>query len=252
MARSARDIALILSVIEGPDGYDHYALPVPPSVFPDLSESISARRIGYYVDGPVSPVATEVQAAVHAAAESLAGLGCIVEEVDLPFMREVDSLAVSGAIAASEGVRDLEPLIDGRSQDLAPSMQRRLSLPRPTHQDHLEALAIRESLRTNFKAFFANFDLLLCPATAVPAPPHGSIELDVDGQMTPGRTALMCTAVFDMTGAPAISIPFGWSNNGLPIGVQLVSRHFDESTLVHSAATLAAAGGATDSRPPLN
>jgi aspartyl-tRNA(Asn)/glutamyl-tRNA(Gln) amidotransferase subunit A len=61
----------------------------------------------------------------------------------------------------------------------------------------------------------------------------------------------MCTAVFDITGAPAISLPFGWSSEGLPIGVQLVGRHFDEATVVHAASVLAAAGDAVGKRPPL-
>ena len=100
--------------------------------------------------------------------------------------------------------------------------------------------------------YFSKFDLLLCPATAVPAPPHDSAELDVDGKLTPGRTALMCTAVFNLTGAPAFSLPFGWSAEGLPIGVQIVGRPFDEATVIHAGAQLAAAGGALARRPPLD
>lgn len=252
LARSARDIALLLGVIEGPDGYDHYAPPVPPTRVADLTSPTGALRVGFYTEGPVSPVAAEVQATVRKAAEALAGLGCDVEEVPLPFMRDVDSLAASGAIAAAEGVPDLAPLWQGREGDLAISMQRRLGNPPPTQEKHLWGLATREALRAGFMEFFRDYDLLLCPATAVPAPPHDSAELDVDGVMTPGRTALMCTAVFDMTGSPAISVPFGWSADGLPIGVQLVGRHFAEASVIHSASVLATAGEAVGKRPALD
>ena len=251
LARSARDIALVLSVIEGPDGRDHYAPPVPPTQFPDLSGPMSPLRVGFYAEGPVSPVAAEVQAAVRSAAGTLTGLGCEVEEVPLPFMSSVDSLGASGAIAASEGIPYLATFIKGREADLGVSMKRRMDAPKPTHADHIAGLAVREALRAGFMEYFGKFDLLLCPATAVPAPPHDSVELDIDGQITPGRTALMCTAVFDLTGAPAISVPFGWSSEGLPIGVQMVGRHFDEATVVHAANVLADAGDAVGKRPPI-
>ena len=250
MTRSARDIALVLGVIEGPDGRDHYAVPVPPTRTPDLGNPIAAKRIGYYAEGPVSPIAGEVQVTVRKAADALESLGCDVEEVDLPFLRDVDSLGVSGAIASAEGLPALRPLIEGRENELAVSMKRRMGLPTPTGQQHVAALATRESIRAGFMQYFSEFDLLLCPATAVPAPPHDSAELAVDGEITPGRTALMCTAVFNLTGAPAISVPFGWSAEGLPIGVQLVGRRFDEAAVIHAGAQLAEVGGALAHRPP--
>ena len=252
MARSARDIALVLGVIEGPDGRDHYAVPASPTRTPDLSGPIAAKRIGYYAQGPVSPIAAEVQGTVRKAAEALESLGCAVEEVELPFMRDVDSLGASGAIASAEGLPDLKPLMEGREDELAVSMKRRMGLPPPTGLQHVAALATREALRSGFMEYFSEFDLLLCPATAVPAPPHDSAELDVDGELTPGRTALMCTAVFDLTGAPAISVPFGFSAEGLPIGVQIVGRRFDEATVIHAGAQLASVGGALPHRPPLD
>jgi aspartyl-tRNA(Asn)/glutamyl-tRNA(Gln) amidotransferase subunit A len=251
LARSARDIALVMNVIEGPDGRDHYAPPVPATSFPDLTSPIKPLRVGFYKDGPVTPVAKEVQATVQAAADALAAMGCDVQEVDLPFLNSVDSLGASGAIAASEAIPDLMDMIGDREADLGVSMKRRMDAPRPTHEQHVQGIAIREALRAGFMEYFSGFDLLLCPATAVPAPPHDSVELPVDDKMAPGRTALMCTAVFDLTGAPAISLPFGWSTEGLPIGVQLVGRHFDEATVVHAASALAAAGDAVGKRPPI-
>ena len=250
LARSARDIALVMSVIEGPDGRDHYAVPAPATDASELAEPLGALRIGYYAQGPVSPVSGEVQTVVHSAAAAMREMGCGVEEVDLPFMRDIDSLAISGTIASAEALPDLLVFTSGREDELAVSMKRRMSLPAPTADEHTAALAVREALRSGFMEFFSEYDLLLCPATAVPAPPHDSAELMVDGQTTPGRTALMCTALFDLTGSPAISVPFGWSSQGLPIGVQLVGGRFEDGHVIHAGARLAAAGGALGRRPP--
>ena len=84
----------------------------------------------------------------------------------------------------------------------------------------------------------------------VPAHPHGVKELDVDGQLVPPRNALRAAVPFDLTGSPAISIPFGWSADGLPLGVQLVGRHFDERSVLKAAAALETARGETR-RPPV-
>ncbi len=251
MARSARDIALAMAVIEGPDGRDHYAVPAPPTDAGDLDRPLGPLRVGFYAEGPVSPVAAEVQAAVRAAARAMEDLGCRVEEVGLAFMRDVDSLGVSGAIASAEALPDLAPLIEGREDDLAVSMRRRMALPRPTGAQHAAALAAREALRAGFMEFFREFDLLVCPAAAVEAPPHDSAELAVDGRMTPGRTALMCTAVYDVTGSPAISAPFAFGSGGLPIGVQLVGPRYMDGRVIHAAERLSGAGGAARRRPPL-
>ena len=251
MARSAGDIALAMSVIEGPDGRDHYAVPAPPTDPGDLERAPGDLRVGFYAEGPVSPVSAEVQSVVREAASVMEDLGCRVEEVELPFMRDTQTLGVSGAIASAEGFRDLGPLITGREDDLAISMKRRMALPRPTGEQYLEALASRDALRAGFMEFFRQFDVLLCPPAAVPAPPHDSAELSVDGRVEPGRTALMCTAIYDLTGSPAISAPFGFSSGGLPIGVQIVGPRFEDGRVIHVAARLSAAADAANRRPPV-
>jgi aspartyl-tRNA(Asn)/glutamyl-tRNA(Gln) amidotransferase subunit A len=84
----------------------------------------------------------------------------------------------------------------------------------------------------------------------VPAHPHRVGELDVDGELVPPRNALRAAVPFDLTGSPAISIPFGWSSEGLPIGVQIVGRHFDERSILRAAAALETSKGDA-MRPPL-
>ena len=71
--------------------------------------------------------------------------------------------------------------------------------------------------------------------------PHGQDEFHIEGATLVGRHTLRLTLPWDLTGSPAISVPFGWSADGLPIGVQLVGRHFDELTLLQAARALEAA-----------
>jgi len=99
--------------------------------------------------------------------------------------------------------------------------------------------------------YFTQYDLLLCPTGTVPAHPHNASELRIRNQTVVPRHTIRATVPFDLTGSPAISVPFGISPEGLPIGVQLVARHFDEPTLLRVAAALEALHTTSQRRLPL-
>lgn len=251
MARSVRDVALGLSLMAGPDGIDYYAVPVTPPVTSDLGASLAGLRVGWCSEGPFAPVDRQVQDTVGAAATALEELGCSVEPVSLTAWEEWSAQTISAALFTAEGGRYLEPIISGREDQLAPSMQRRLRLPVPSLQEYLDAEANCESLRQDLALFFTEYDLLLCPTGPVPAHPHDAIKLQVQEQKVPGRNALRCTIPFDLTGSPAMSVPFGWSSDGLPIGVQLVGRNFDEATLLKVGSALESLHAPQRRRPPV-
>ena len=240
MARSVRDIALALSIMCGVDGKDQYAAPAPHPKIPPLSDPLPNLRVAWCTDGPFAPVSPDVHETVARAASVFGELGCHVEQVPLREWEELDPQSISGTIINAEGGHYLEPIIAGREDQLAPSMQRRLELATPTLGEYMDARARLEALRQCSLRLFSEYDLLLCPTGPVPAHPHDSRELAVGDSMVPGRNALRATIPADLTGSPAISVPFGWSSEGLPIGVQLIARHFDEATLLHAAATLEA------------
>ena len=251
MGRTVRDVALGLSILSGPDDRDPYAAAAPPLGTVDLDAGLPRLRIGWCAEGPFAPVSADVQKTVADAASALAELGCDVEPVSLELWEELDPQEISFTMFGAEGGHYLKPFIAGQEDKLAPPMQRRLRVPPPTMDQYMDALTKCELLRQDVARLFSDYDLLLCPTGPVPAHPHDSIGLKIGDQEVPGRNALRATIPADLTGSPAISVPFGWSQEGLPIGVQLIARHFDEPTLLRTAAALEALHDPAELRPPV-
>ena len=242
LTRTVRDSALALRILSGADGADPYALRVaPPDI--DVDGLLGELRIGWCGEGPFAPVAAEVQDTVERAAMALEAMGHPVEPVSLGSWNELSGQGISDAIYAAEGRHWIMPIIEGKEDLLAPTIVRRLSAPAPSMDEYQAAIANCELLRQDTARLFASYDLLLCPTTPLPAHPHDSAKLDIDGQQVVGRNALRATIPFDLTGSPAVSVPFGRSSDGLPIGVQIAGRHLDEATVLRAAAALEGAAG---------
>ncbi len=249
MARTVRDAALALGIVAGPDGADPYAAPVPAPGAAALDGPVNGLRVGWSVEGPFSPLADDVRNAVADAATALSDAGCRVESVSLGAWDRWTALDISNRVYGPETLHYLTPLIDGREEELSPPILRRLAWPQPGMSEYLEAGQELDGFRLAVARYFAEYDLLLCPTGPVTAHPHDSPEIEVAGESLPGRNALRYTIPFDLTGSPAISLPFRWSAEGLPIGVQLAGRHFDEVTLLRAAAALESARDDPGRRP---
>ena len=249
MARTVRDAALALSIIAGPDGIDTYGVPIPPPDADVLDGPMQGMRVGWCVEGPFSPLADDVRDAVADAASALSDAGCRVEQVTLREWERWSALDISNRVYGPETLHYLRPLVDGREDELSPPIRRRLAWPQPGMSEYLAAGQELDGFRQAVARYFAEYSLLLCPAGPVTAHPHDSAEIEVAGERLPGRNALRYTIPFDLTGSPAVSVPFQWSAEGLPIGVQLAGRHFDEGTLLRAAAVLESARDDPDRRP---
>jgi aspartyl-tRNA(Asn)/glutamyl-tRNA(Gln) amidotransferase subunit A len=106
-----------------------------------------------------------------------------------------------------------------------------------------------ERLRDGFADYFQRYDALLCPVLPIPAHAHGLSEIVINGQSVSAVQIQGATVPFNVTGLPALSIRFGTSRDGLPIGVQLVSGWLAESTVLHLASLLEAASPVRDLHP---
>ena len=263
MARSVRDIALGLSVMSGADGGDHYAGALPAYEDTDPGEPLPSLRVAWCVDGPFAPVAQDVRDTVTRAVSAFGEMGCEVDEVALDVWEQVEPQELTNAIYAAEGGQYLGPIIAGREGRLGPPMRRRLQMPVPSMSEFVDALEKVELLRRDAARLFATYDLLVCPTSPVPAHPHDPISLElgatdypvptitVDGETVAGRNSVRATIPADLTGSPAISVPFGWSEDGLPIGVQLIGRHLEEGLLLQAASALERLRTTADRHPPV-
>ncbi len=250
IARTVGDVALGMSILAGADDIDLYTPPVPVPDYEALDVDLSRLKVGWSPTIGV-PVEPEVQQSVAEAAAAMGELGMNVEPVEIPALAEKNASAISTVIFTMETRRYSAPTIAGRESELTPMFRARFVDGNTfTMDDYLKASEDWEALRREAKEYFTRYDVFLCPTVPMPAFPHGQNEFHIEGRSLAGRHTLRITLPWDLTGSPSISVPFGFSSDGLPIGVQLVGRHFDELTLLQAARGLEASRPETR-RPPV-
>jgi aspartyl-tRNA(Asn)/glutamyl-tRNA(Gln) amidotransferase subunit A len=173
-----------------------------------------------------------VQAAVEAAAKAFEGAGAVVDEVSLTQVAHVAT--ASAVIVASEALAYHAPWMRERPQDYQPDVRERLRLgafvtgPHYVRSQQVRALVTRE-----VDEALARRDVLLAPATPLAAPVLGARETTLGDGPSDVRAALLrCTRPFNFSGHPACAAPCGFTAGGLPIGLQVVGRPFDEATVL--------------------
>ncbi len=249
MARSVRDVALGFSILNGPDGVDGYAIHAKNAEPADARFDGQPVRIGWVGESAFAPVDPEVSAAVGDAAAVLGTLGCEVEEIRLPFMEQNDWLTPFFTLWYGELIPYLQKFIAGREAELHIVASKFMARPLPALIDYVEADVKVDRLKTFFAGYFQKYDVLLCPVVPFTAPHHSQSEHSVHGVKVPPYHMLRATAPFNMTGLPALSVPFTLSSEHLPINVQLVSRWLDEATILRIGALLQASANPSDLRP---
>jgi aspartyl-tRNA(Asn)/glutamyl-tRNA(Gln) amidotransferase subunit A len=249
MARTIADVALGHSILKGPDGIDGYAIHGRDAE-PDSVRVAGQRiRVGWVSDAAFGPVDPEITAAVTAAAVQLADLGCEVEEVTLPFLG--NAFGALATLVYAEIGPAIKALAAGREGELHAVGAGAIALSDPSFADFALAHAQAETLRSAFAGFFRKFDVLLTPVNPMTATPHGAQEVVVNGVTVPWTHVMAATSPFNLTGLPALSVPYGFSSENLPIGIQLVAKWLDETTILRLGALLERRGGLGNQRPLL-
>jgi aspartyl-tRNA(Asn)/glutamyl-tRNA(Gln) amidotransferase subunit A len=231
MARSAADAAIILGVIAGHDPADETSSDEPVPDYAKLLEGrgLKGLRVGVPREYFFVNVDTEVAAAVHGAISTLEELGSQVREVSLPHIDEAP--AAVNAIMLSEALACHRRWLAERPQDYGDDVRGRLEmgLLYPA-VSYIEAQRLRSLIVEEWRErVFDQVDVLAVPTTSVPAP--GLEEADL--QVT--VTLMRFTNPFNLVGVPAVSVPCGLTGSGLPIGLQLVGRWFEEGTVLGAA-----------------
>ena len=247
MARTVRDVALGYSILKGPDGIDGYAIHAREAQADGGGLAGQPVRVGWVSDAAFAPVDPEITAAVAAAAAQLADLGCAVEEVTLPFLG--DPFGTLATLVYGEIVPSIKALAAGRESELHAVGAGIVGTLDPSFTDFAAAHAKVEALRSAFAGFFRKYDVLLTPVTPMTATPHGAKELVVNGVKAPWTHVMAATSPFNMTGLPALSVPYAFSSEKLPISIQLVAKWLDEATILRLGAMLERRGGLGDRHP---
>ena len=238
MARTVADLKILFEVLQGPDVGDTCAAPVPLR-WPVEAE-VKKLRIGYFEDDSRTPVTAETRAAVRTAAEALLGAGFQVERFRPEGLESARQLWFKYFVVA--GGMLLRPMFEHRQSDLSPLLKQFLqwSAAEPAHTGEtlLDAWVQRDVLRAQFLAQMQRYPILLCPAAAIPAFRHGERSWTIEGKTVEYLDAWSYTEFFNLLGNPAVVVPVGSSSEGLPIGVQMVGRPWEEEQVLCVAEAL--------------
>jgi aspartyl-tRNA(Asn)/glutamyl-tRNA(Gln) amidotransferase subunit A len=243
IASTAGDLAVLYGVMSG--GRAMVEVPSPD----DGSTRLQVGMPGGFFANLVHPETLE---AVARAAGVLEGTGVSVEEVDGRGIE--DSRRVWFDLCAYEFVR-AHPILDGRRELVDPSVLAWVEHgERLSEEDHDRAVRRRAEISAWYRARLERFAALLVPTTPYPAPRADQLEVDLGpaGTLDVARVGPgWLTSSVNLSGLPAVSIPAGRSNEGLPIGVSLIGRDDGEDALLGLAALWERAAGYTPVRPPL-
>ena len=248
LTRTVEDNAIVLNMIAGPDPRDIASAQLtPPDFTTDLRKGVQGLRVGvirhfYTRDMEAQPDVTQ---AVEDAVELLGGLGAQVSEMQLEPLDVYASC--NRTILLSEAYAVHERWLKERPSDYGASLRQRL-LPGAFIRavDYVQATRLRRRLMHQFDDAMRDFDVAI---TVSSMDPPGRIEDATEMARTYPRQARV---PFNVIGCPALVLPVGFTESGLPLSMQIVGRAFDESTVYRAAHAYEQATDWTARRPPLH
>ena len=253
LARTVRDAALLLQVMAGFDRRDLASIrQTPPDFMAATERDIGGLRIGWSADFGFAPVLPEVVDVTYRAAMVFEELGCAVEELSMALPEPYDSFGpMQSAGVFHSFARYLDEYGD-RMTEFARFFIEKGS--RVTTEDYVRAEGRIAELKATFDDAFSTYDLIISPVSCFPAFPNetfpGSItsSSSYPAQYWNGAFTMHANAI----GHPAASVPAGFSPDGLPIGLQVIGRRYDEETVLAASAAFERARPWIGHRPPVS
>jgi Asp-tRNA(Asn)/Glu-tRNA(Gln) amidotransferase A subunit family amidase len=252
ITRTVRDAALLLSVFAGPDERDPQSLPATGEDFARAAEG-GARglRVAWSPDLGYAPVDPEVRRIAEGAAKIFGGLGSVVEEAH-PGFENPKRLFIE--LTSPFRMAAMEPYLAKWRDQMDPVLASRLDAAAAmTAVDCEKAQHKRTALWQIVARFFERYDLLLTPTVSAAAFPLGlTFPKEIAGRTLENPLDwISFTYPFNITGQPTISVPCGWTADGLPVGLQIVGRRFADAAVLRAAAAFEAAAPWADRRPSM-
>jgi aspartyl-tRNA(Asn)/glutamyl-tRNA(Gln) amidotransferase subunit A len=253
IVRYVKDAALMLDAMKGPHDGDIYALPEQNiSYFEKVDEKPRKLRIGYSLDLGFSKVIDpDVKENVEKSAAKFTQLGWDVEKTKFKIKNpERCFLSIYGVTIYYDLMKTLEKNPELLDPELVKAAQVGAGM---TGVDVARAMSLRKNYFDQFYHYFQDYDILITPTTNLPAFKLGQIFPSmIDGKMVSPTAWMPFTAIFNLTGLPAASIPCGWSKEGLPIGMQIVGRRFDDLTVLQVSKAFEEIAPWQDKKPTFN
>jgi aspartyl-tRNA(Asn)/glutamyl-tRNA(Gln) amidotransferase subunit A len=252
MCRAAADCALMLGAMAGYDPRDPTTSVLPvPDYLAALTGQVKGLRIGVLRTFYLESTDPAVRALVEAAVKTLEALGASAQEVNLELPKH--AAGASYAVISPEAYAYHERWIKTRPGDYGSDVRQRLLVGAfVSGADYLKGQRVRALMRDEVDKALAKLDVLVCATTPMPAPAVGQNEVIIGKDKQPVRPSLIrFTRPFNMTGHPAASVPCGFTAEGLPAGLQIIGRPFDEATVLRVADAYQRATDWHMRRPPL-
>ena len=250
MTRTVRDSALLLQVLAGVDARDVSSMrETPPDFLAAADRDVRSLRIAWSPDYGYAPVDPEVVEVASSAAHLFEEMGCTVEESGLKLDAPFDAF---WTIFSANTFASTAPLLETKADLLSEyGLECIRHGATVTGAEYAAALGVFDTLKAQYAELFERYDLLLSTTMSVPAFPVGSPPKEITGiEVAAFAGYLPFTYPINMIGYPAASIPCGFSEDGMPIGLHVVGRLGDEATVIAASAAFEKAQPWIHHRPP--
>jgi len=249
IARSVTDAGILLEAMA-----DEYPKGAPAPDYRELRKNRPRRfRLGWPKEYFFERVDGEVRGAIDAAAKCFKSLGARIEEVSLPHLMESDDAGTNIALAEATHYHESQGYFPARAAEYGDDVRRRLEQGRDVRAtDYLRALEAKRRIEADFDNVFKRVDAIIAPTLPVAAPLLGEGEVTIGGEKETVRSALVrLNRPANITGHPALSIPCGFTRDGLPVGLQMIGPRWKEARLLGLALAYEEATGWHNRHPEL-
>jgi aspartyl-tRNA(Asn)/glutamyl-tRNA(Gln) amidotransferase subunit A len=230
ITRTVRDAALVLQVIAGYDDQDPASIKMEVDDYSNhLEEKINGKKFALAVGGYIEESDAEVISAVNEASKVFTSLGAKVKKVEMEFLRE--AAQANGLMTQADGAAYHCERLKEHPDWFGADVRQRLEAGRnASSTDYSLARRTQVEMSRRLAQLFENYDYLLLPTTPITAP-----LIEGNDAVEQARRLTRFTAPFNLSGLPAISIPSGFSKEGLPVSLQIVAKAWNEAGVLQAA-----------------